>query len=90
MANFVTWGVVGILGTIAATGAFLTYWFDPSRLPRVTEKRRVRRAKANQRWVRNRVAQNGVMARSIDHEAELIAHARMELEDPWKHLGSRS
>jgi hypothetical protein len=84
MGNFVTWG--GLLAGIAVSAGIIAWWFgSPSR----PERARKRRAARNQAWVRNRVAQNGVMARSIDHEAELIAHALIELEDPWKHLESK-
>jgi hypothetical protein len=85
MGNFVTWGVVGILAAIATSAGIVAWWFDPSRQVRKTK----RRAKANQAWVRNRVAQNGVMAASINHEAQAIAQFRSQLEDPWKHLESR-
>lgn len=86
MGNFVTWGVVGVLAGIAVSAGIVAWLKDPGR----PERQRKRRAARNQAWVRNRVAQNGVMARSIDHEAELIAHALIQLEDPWKHLDSKS
>lgn len=96
MGNFVTWGVVGILGFTAAVSGFLAYWFDPSRQPRVAEKRRKRRAAKNQKWVRNAVRRHGgdVMASSIDREAEarvlgVIDTFKAQLEDPWTHLGSK-
>ena len=86
MGEFLTWGVIGILATLAVGGVLVAYWFDPSRQPRVEEKRRKRRAARNQAWVRKRVAQNGVMARSIDDEAQVIAKFLIQIEDPWKHL----
>jgi len=96
VGNFVTWGVVGVLAGIAAVSAFVAYWFDPSRAPRVAEKRRKRRAARNQKWVRNAVRRHGgdIMASSIDREAEarilgVIETFNKQLEDPWTHLGSK-
>jgi hypothetical protein len=86
VGNFVTWGVVGLLAGIAVSAGIVAWVHDRTSRP---ERQRRRRAARNQAWVRNRIAQNGVMARSIDHEAELIAHALIELEDPWKHLESK-
>jgi hypothetical protein len=96
MGNFLTWGVVGILATIAVSAGVVAYWFDPERPARVAEKRRKRRAKANQKWVRDAVKRHGgdVMASSIDREAEtrvlgVIERFNQQLEDPWKHLESK-
>jgi hypothetical protein len=85
LGTIVTWGVIGacsavVAGLLAWTG--VKAYLDP-------ERQRKRRAARNQAWVRARVAQNGVMARSIDHEAHIIAAALIELEDPWKHLESK-
>lgn len=80
---FLTWGVVGILAGIVAFSGTVAWWFDPSR----AERARKRRAKANQKWVREALARHNVTG--VIQEAETIAAFYKQMEDPWKHLESK-
>lgn len=79
MGTFVLWGVIGALGAVAVASGVVAWWFDPEREGR----KRKRRAKANQRWVRKAMIRHGV---NVEEEARQIAQAYEEMNDPWKHL----
>lgn len=80
MGNFITWGVVGVLTTSSVAFIFGSFYFEP-------ERKQKRRAKANQRWVREALVRHNVTG--VIQEAETIAAFYKQMEDPWTFLGSK-